>query len=158
MIQIKSKLSKKDEKIVNSIMGEIYDVYGDFYITKSNTRIYLKENIEILYKCLHKGDKIIFADEGIAIIVGWSDKSPRKYLKLLSKNDQITDKLIKNINWNISEELFCKIKKTNPLKNILLRNNWKFFADRGKEILLKRETIELVKRENNYGHAQHSQD
>lgn len=158
MIQIKSKLSKKDEKIVNSILGDIYDVYGDFYITKSNTRIYLKENIEILYKCLHKGDKIIFDDEGIAIVVGWSDKSPRKYLKLLSKNDQTTDKLIKNINWNISEELFCKIKKTNPLKNILLRNNWKFFADRGKEILLKRETIKLVKRENNYGHAQQSQD
>lgn len=158
MIQIKSKLSKKDEKIVNSILGDIYDVYGDFYITKSNTRIYLKENIEILYKCLDKGDKIIFDDEGIAIVVGWSDKSPRKYLKLLSKNDQTTDKLIKNINWNISEELFCKIKKTNPLKNILLRNNWKFFADRGKEILLKRETIKLVKKENNYGHAQYSQD
>ena len=150
MIKLKSTLSEKEKKQVFSILEELSDYYSDFYITRNNIRLYIKENIEILYKLLSKGDKIIFDEGGLAIISGWSDKSPRKYLKLLAKDDIITDKLIKNINWNISEELYCKIKKTNPLKNILLRNKWKFAGDRGKELLLKRETIEFVKRENRY--------
>lgn len=154
MIQLKSTLSKKDKEQVSSILKELSDYYSDFYITRNNIRLYIKENIEILYKLLSKGDKIIFEEDGLAIISGWSDKSPRKYMKLLAKDDKITDKLIKNINWNISEELYCKIKKTNPLKNILLKNRWKFAGDRGKEILLKRESIEIKQRENKYEHAQ----
>lgn len=150
MIQVKSKLSKKDEKIVSLILNDIYDTYGDFYITKSNTRIYLKENISVLFKSLNNGDKTLFNEDGIAIITGWSDRAPRKYMKLLAKDEKVADKLVKNINWQISEELYCKIKKVNPLKNILLRNRWKFLGDRGKEILLKREAIELNKKENTY--------
>lgn len=150
MIQIKSTLSKEDKKQIFGILNELTDLYSDFYLTRNNIRLYIKENIEILYKCLHNGDKVIFGDGGIAVIIGWSDKSTRKYLKLLSKNSEIADKITKNINWNIAEELYCKIKKTNPLKNILLRNNWKFAGDRGKEILLKRKTIELRKMENKY--------
>lgn len=150
MIKIKSTLSEEDKKQVFSILDELVDIYSDFYITRNNIRLYIKENIDILYKSLHNGDKIIFNEEGMAIVTGWSDKSPRKYLKLIAKDDIIADRLIKNINWNISEELHCKIKKTNPLKNILLRNKWKFAGDRGKEILLKREQIELVKREKEY--------
>ena len=153
-MKVKSTLSEKYKKQIFNLLNELTDLYGDFYITRNNIRLYIKENIEILYKCLHNGDKIIFNEEGIVIVTGWSDKSPRKYLKLLAKDDKITDKLIKNINWNISEELYCKIKKTNPLKNILLKNRWKFAGDRGKEILLKRESIEIKQRENKYEHAQ----
>ena len=154
MIKVKSSLSKKDKKQVSSILNELVDIYSDFYITRNNIRLYIKENIDILYKLLNNGDKIIFDGEGVVVIVGWSDKSPRKYLKLLTKNEQIADRLIKNINWNVSEELFCKIKKTNPLKNILLRNRWKFVGNRGKEVLLKRETMEFIERENKHEYAQ----
>jgi len=150
VLKIKSTLSEKDKKEVFNILNEVIDIYSDFYLTKNNLRYYIKENIEILYKSLHDGDKTIFIDGGIAVILGWSDKSPRKYLKLLAKDNKIADRLIKNINWNITEELYCKIKKNNPLKNILLQNKWKFAGDRGKEILLKREEIELKERGNKY--------
>ena len=156
MIQLKSTLSEKDKKQISGILSELVDIYSDFYLTKKNLRYYIKENLDLLYKSLHSGDKIMFDDTGIAVITGWSDKSSRKYLKLLTKDDKIADKLTKNINWNISEELYCKIKKTNPLKNILLKNRWKFAGDRGKEILLKRDSIELKQRENK--HANYSQD
>ena len=150
MTLLKSTLSEKDKKQISSILNELIDIYSDFYLTKNNLRYYIKENLDLLFKSLHNGDKIIFNKEGIVVVIGWSDKSSRKYLKLLAKNEKEADRLIKNINWNISEELYCKIKKTNPLKNILLRNRWKFIGDRGKEILLKREIIELKNRENKY--------
>ena len=150
MIQLKSTLSEKDKRQISSILNELVDIYSDFYLTKNNLRYYIKENLDLLFKSLHNGDKIIFGETGMVIIIGYADKSPRKYMKLLAKDEKEIDRLIKNINWNISEELFCKIKKTNPLKNILLKNKWKFAGDRGKEILLKREVIELVKKENKY--------
>lgn len=150
MIKIKSNLSKKGKKQVSSIIEEFRDLYNDFYITKNNLRLPIKENIDLLYTLLNKGDKIIFDEKGVLVVLGYSDKSPRKYVKILTENEKVADKLIKNLNWNILGELYCKIKKINPLKNILLRNKWKFVGDRGKEILLKREKIELVKRENNY--------
>jgi len=147
VIKIKNTLSKKDKKQIFNILNELTDLYRDFYITRNNLRYYIKENISLLYKLLTQGDKIIFDENSIAIITGWSDKSPRKYLKLLAKDEKIADKLVKNINWNISEELYCKIKKKNPLRTILLKNKWKFAGDRGKELLLKRETVEIIKRE-----------
>ena len=158
MIQLKSTLSKKDKKQVSSILDELVDIYSDFYLTKKNLRYYIKENLDLLFKSLHNGDKIIFDEGGVAFVTGWSDNSPRKYLKLISKNEKIANKLIKNINWNITEKLYCKIKKRNPLKKILLKNQWKFAGDRGKEILLKREPIKIKKRENKNDHAHNSQD
>jgi len=150
MTLLKSTLSEKDKKQISSILNELVDIYSDFYLTKNNLRYYIKENLDLLYKLLRNGDKIIFNRTGMAIIIGYAEKSPRKYMKLLAKDDKVADKLVKNINWNITEELYCKIKKTNPLKNILLKNRWNFVGDRGKEILLKREAIELKTGENKH--------
>jgi len=150
MIRIKSTLSKKDKQIINTLLYNLNDAFSDFYITKNNLRYYIKENLDLLYQLLHKGDKIIFDENGIGVILGWADKSPRKYLRLLTKDEKIADKLVKNINWNVTEELYCKIKKINPLKNILLRNKWKYIGNRGKEILLKREKIDIITTENKY--------
>ena len=150
MIKLKSTLSKEDKKQIFTILDELVDIYSDFYLTKNNLRYYIKENLDLLYKLLRNGDKIIFNRTGMAIIIGYAEKSPRKYMKLLAKDDKVADKLVKNINWNITEELYCKIKKTNPLKNILLKNRWNFVGDRGKEILLKREAIELKTGENKH--------
>lgn len=150
MIQIKSTLSEKDKQKIFGILDDLTDFYSDFYLTRNNIRLYIKENIEILYKLLNNGDKVLFDEGGIAVIIGYAEKSNRYYIKLLAKDEKIADKFIKNINWNVSEELYCKIKKTNPLKNILLRNRWKFVGDRGKECLLKREVLELTKKEKRY--------
>jgi len=145
MIKIKSTLSQKDKKQIFSILGELSDYYSDFYITRNNIRLYIKENIEILYKLLNQGDKIIFNENGIAVVIGYSEKSSRKYLKLLTKSNIVADKLLKNLDWNISDDVFIKIKKNNPLKQVLLRNKYKFIGDRGREILLMKKGVRYAK-------------
>jgi len=144
-IKIKSTLSQKDKKQIFSILGELSDYYSDFYITRNNIRLYIKENIEILYKLLNQGDKIIFNENGIAVVIGYSEKSSRKYLKLLTKSNIVADKLLKNLDWNISDDVFIKIKKNNPLKQVLLRNKYKFIGDRGREILLMKKGVRYAK-------------
>jgi len=139
MIYIKQTLSKKHKKIVGIILTEVTDLYGDFYLTKNNLRLYIKDNDHLLYEGLKKGDRIIFDEEGIAVIIGFSDKAQRKYLKVLTNDARVADKLVKNVIWNCSTEIYCKIKKSNPLKQILLNNKFKFVGDRGKEILLVKE-------------------
>jgi len=146
VIKIKSRLSSKDEKKVKILLKELVDFYGDFYITRNNIRYYIRENIELLFVCLKKGDKILFNDNGLVVVIGYAEKSNRYYIKLLAKDEKIADRLIKNINWNVSEELYCKIKENNPIKKVLLRNRWKYAGSRGKECLLKREAIELPKK------------
>lgn len=149
MIKIKSTLSIKDKKQVFSILEELSDYYSDFYITRNNIRLYIKENIEILYKLLNEGDKILFDEDGIIVIIGYSEKSPRKYVKILAKDNIVADKLLKNLDWNVSDNVFIKIKKNNPLKEILLRNKYKFIGDRGKEILLMKKGVKYVKPSQN---------
>ena len=156
MISIKSILSKNDQRIVSSIIGELPDFYSDFYLTQNNLRLSIKDNVQSLYILLKGGDKILFDEGCVACIIGYSEKAPRKFVKILVKDDKLADKIIKNINWAISDELFIKIKENNPLKKILLRNRFKYFGNRGKEILLKREAIEIKVKEIEY--ANDSQD
>lgn len=146
MISIKSTLSKKDQQKVKSILAGLVDYYGDFYLTSNRIRLSIIENISVLFACLKKGDKILFDDEGVALVLGYSDQSPRKYVKILAQDETFADKLIKNLNWAIPDELFVKIKENNPLKKILLKNRFRYFGSRGKECLLKREAIELPKK------------
>ena len=52
-----------------------------------NGRLFIKENQDLFFQSLNKGDKIAFGtDEGIILVTGFSDKAPRKYLKILSKS------------------------------------------------------------------------
>ena len=150
MLQIKSTLNKKDKELVNTVISEIPDYFRDFYLTRNNIRLSIKENLSELYKLLKLGDKILFDENGVAVIIGYAEKSPRKYIKILTKNKKVTNKFIKNLNWNLSGELFIKIKKLNPIKKILLENNWNIIGFRGKEILLKRESIEVKVKEKEY--------
>jgi len=138
MIIVKSQLNKKERESLEFTLQEYSDIYGDFYITKDNLRLFLKENPDVLFDCLKKGDKIAFGEStGFAVVFGYSDNANRKYLKLLTKSDESSDKLIKVIQQNVSNDLYAKIKKNNPIRKVLERNNFRFVGDRGKEILLK---------------------
>lgn len=141
MIVYKAKLSKKEHSIVSHLISELTDIYRDFYITKDNIRLFIKENIDVLFHCLSKGDKIAYGEEGIAFVTGFSDKSSRKYLKILAKDEAGADRLLKVINWNIKCILYIKIKRNNPIKKVLEINGFKFFKSRGKEILLRRKGV-----------------
>ncbi|GAG74932.1 unnamed protein product, partial [marine sediment metagenome] len=67
----------------------------------------------------------------------------------LAKDNIVVDKLLKNLDWNISDDIFIKIKKNNPLKEILLRNKYRFIGDRGREILLMKKGVRYAKSSQN---------
>ena len=125
-------------------MYDIVDVYNDFYFTRDNIRISLRDNPEILFNALKKGDMVVMDSQneaGIAVITGWSDNSARKYVKILTRDEKIADKMLKMINWHINVDLYVKIKKNNKFLKTFQRNFYKFVGDRGQEILLQRKYI-----------------
>jgi len=136
MITFKTGVSTKEKKEITSTIADLTDIYGDFYITRNNLRLSIKENLTILFDCLKKGDKIAFDENGVGIVVGYSDNAPRKYLKILAKDDKTVEALIKVISWDIKDDLWIKIKKNNPIRKILEKNHFCFKGGRGKEILL----------------------
>lgn len=138
MILFKSHLSKKEKTKINSLLYEITDLYADFYITKNNLRLFVKDNVNILFDDLKKGDKIAFDNKGIAIVTGFADKVNRKYIKILCEDSAHAINYIKVIDWNLKCDLYIKIKKNNPLKDELLKQGFRFKGGRGKEILLVR--------------------
>lgn len=143
MIHYKSgKLSKKEEIIILTHLEEIEDAFRDFYITKNNLRLFLKDNPELLSESLKAGDKLVYGDEeGLIFITGWSDNSPRKYVKILAIDGNSADRLLKAMAWEIKTDLYIKIKKNNPLLAILKKNNYRFIGDRGLEVLLCKKYI-----------------
>jgi hypothetical protein len=147
-------LSKKEKAEIRSTLSELKDVYGDFYITKNNIRLFILDNQEILFDCLKKGDKIVFDDKGIVVVLGYSDNSPRKYLKLLTRDLKDVLPLLNAMFWHVHEDVYIKLKLTNPLKDELLkyrplrengkliRSGFEFVGGRGKEVLLRHVSVE----------------
>lgn len=141
MIQYKSgSLSKKEKNEINTLLDIITDAYGDFYLTKTCLRLYIKENSHLLYDGISKGNKLVWGDEGIILVDGFADNYSRKYVKILARNEEDASQLIKLLNWNLpSEDLYAKVKKNNPILRALQKQGFNFAGDRGKEILLCRK-------------------
>ncbi len=140
MIKIKnSRLSKKEETAIINILYEISDVYGDFYITKDNLRLSIRENKEFLFRDLERGDYIVYNETGMAVVVGFADKSNRKYVKMLAKNNGVADALMVTLLAEITEkELYVKMKKNNPLLKVFEYWGFEWTAGRGSENLYVR--------------------
>jgi hypothetical protein len=144
MLIVKQGFSKTEKRVVENILFNSIDLYGDFYLTRDNIRLFLRDNPDILFECLKKGDRYAYDDSsefGMAFITGWSDRSPRKYVKLLTKDEKLASNLLKIINWNIKGDLYAKLKKNNPMTKVFLRNSYSFAGDRGTEILLMHKYI-----------------
>jgi len=135
-------LSKSEKKIIQNILNDFIDAFGDTYITRNNLRLYIKENIDVVFEGLSKGDKISYEDNsGFILIDGYSDKASRKYIKIVTLSDNATNRLLKTLNWHVKDDLYVKISKNNPVKRVLERNGFRFAGDRGKQILLCRRHI-----------------
>ena len=129
-------LSKKEEQQIFSLLNDVTDVFQDAYITKNNLRLMLRENFDIFNSDLKKGNKIIFNENGLVAVVGFSDSAPRKYLKVLVKDLVYVPSLLKKMYWHLKTDVFAKVKENNPLKNVLMKNGFRFLGSRGKEVLL----------------------
>jgi len=142
MIVLKQGISEKEKRIIENILRENIDLFGDFYSTKDNIRISLRDNPDVLFDYLKKGSQIAYEpdnESGIALVL--KEKGFRTYIKMLTKDEKLASDLLKIINWNTKTDLFVKIKKNNPLLKVFQRNQYQFVGNRGQEILLCRKYI-----------------
>ncbi len=139
MIVSNTGLTNKEKSEVEKTLSKLIDLYRDFYLTKNNIRFFIKENIETLFDCLKAGDKIAFDANGVIVITGFSDKANRKYVKILAEDNAVAKRLLKIISDNLEIDLYTKIKRNNPIQEMLLENGFKVVAGRGKEFLLVRK-------------------
>ena len=145
MINFKSRLTKKDKQKIWEFIKETPDNYRDFFITINNQRLYIKDNLDVLFDGLKKGDKIAYNENGIALVTGFSDNFKRHYIKFLTKDEKTAEDLLRVLSWNLKTDFYCKLKKQNVIVNVLRRNGFKFVGSRGQEILLKREHRGLIR-------------
>jgi len=145
MIKFKSRVTKKEKEKIWQFVNETDDVYRDFFITKDNSRLFIKENLNVLFECLKNGDKIAYNKKGIVLVTGFSDDFKRHYIKFLTKDENTAEDLLRVLSWNLKVDFYCKIKKSNNIVNILKRNGFKFLGSRGNEILLVRKYRGLIK-------------
>lgn len=141
MIQVREQLPKEEKAKIKWIVEEVMDSFREFYLTKDRLRLFIKENLHLLFQNLEKGDKIIYDEnKGIILVTGFADKSfPRKYIKILTKDLESADKLVKVLLWNFGNlDLYIKTKKQNPIKEVLEKNGFRIKGDRGTEWLLLR--------------------
>jgi hypothetical protein len=134
-------IKSKDKIRFMEFCKEYNDQYNDNYITLERERKFLNEVkiSKILFNNIMKrGDKAIIYEEnetikGVLIIVGFSDKFPRKYVKCLANDIYIANKLFRFLNLNYNCELFMKLKHNNPLCEIIKIHKFRKCADRGRE-------------------------
>lgn len=125
------------KETLENILSGLIDFHRDFYITKNNLRLFIKENLDIVLDDLNNGDKIFYTKNGVALVIGYADKANRKYLRILSNSNTEVPKLLFEVFENTDCDLFVKLKKDNPIIPVLKEFNFEFFGGRGNEILLK---------------------
>lgn len=132
------RLSTNKKLEVFEFIKNTPDKFNDFYITINKNRILLN-NLNLLNKILKKQICYGLYNPSLkAMAIIYKEKGYRAYLKLLASDlTSIIDLLI-FIGWNHNDELYVKIKRFNPIKEILQEKGFYIYKNRGREILLKR--------------------
>lgn len=142
------RITTKDESKFVYFCANNIDKFNDFYITSDNQRYFLSDSKiakKVFNTCLKHGDICYISEElgeinGVLLIVGISDKAPRKYMKILATEVGIIDNMLKYINWNYSKDIYAKLNNKNPLIETFKRNGFNFLGGRGSQILLARNS------------------
>jgi len=117
MFKLKSTLTKQEKLQIAIQIKETPDIFSEFYITQQRLRLSIKSNLDVLFKKLKFGDKVIFGEnDAIGVITGFADKQveitdintniskmvpTRKYLVLLAKTPQGANRLLTYLNFVI---------------------------------------------------------
>lgn len=116
----------------------------DFYITINNERLMIDD--ENIFNKFIKQSKLVYVYEtpkGIdGIISVWLSNGgglKRDYVKLNAINVDRANNLLDILTSIYFKELFVKIYKQSDYLPLYKNRQFKFFGDRGKEILLKRD-------------------
>jgi len=133
----------KRKHLVNLV--EFVRIYQDenFYITRNNTRIFIKDCASLKPLLKSSCEVLVYTDgpEITGILSVWKAKGgnvKRNYIKINAINENIGDKLLSVLFWNRDEDFYIKISKYSKLLNLLRYKNFRFFHDRGREWLLRR--------------------
>lgn len=124
------KLNNKDFVSFYEFCLTNKDIFSDFYINREDQRIYLNNENILKYTfnhCLkHKDQAFICEDRsiinGILLIIQEKDK---KFIKISATSKDYISDLLTYFTWNCYKEAFIRIKKKNPIVNLL---NTKHFA------------------------------
>lgn len=123
------------------------DKYEDWYITKDKSRLMIN-NLFLIDRILKTQEVYAIEDKEIdGILLIYRTKNYRPYLKILAKDSKTEWNLLRFLTWNYFDEIYAKLKTSNPLVRTLQKQNkvtkkliFGFVSKglRGKEVLLYR--------------------
>lgn len=152
------------------------DSFNDFYVTKNNKRLFLsdvKVAKQVFNECMKWGNKCyVKEDKGlitaILLVVGYKNKSARKYVKVLARKQNDFNDLFNYLKSMKLKDLFMKVYIKN---NHFVRQDKRLINDptargykpvyilrrTGFEIIKVRENEVLLKKEDrSYGSYKHN--
>lgn len=99
----------------------------DFFITKNHQRFLInnpKIASEVFHNCIKRGDKCFVSElngmiNGVFLILGFSNKSEKKIIKVCGYNTQILKNLFKFLTWQYNKQAFIEVYKNTFLHKFL---------------------------------------
>lgn len=140
------RLNKKNLIDLIDFLNNIQDKYDDMYITENKDRKFLKNNWSLIEKILGKQECYGLFDNGIKVLlIIIHDKGFRPYVKLLAENSKYTIDMLKFLKWTYFEkDLYFKLKKSNPLSQIIKKTGFIKIGDRGSEDLFFKKGLKQL--------------
>lgn len=139
---------KKDLYALQEFLLNKYIDKSTFYYTENNQRVFVTLLGEIKNLLRQSNDVFIskndrdYIDGVILIWRGDAGDVKRRYVKVCGQNKRVIDNLLTILLWSINNtELFVKLEKKSFLSYIFAKKGFRFFHDRGKEILLCRQAV-----------------
>lgn len=139
-------LKIKDKNDVYDFFSRVHDKHEDMYITINNERKFFKNNWSLIEKTLSTQEVYGLYNNGLkAIMIIVKNKGFRPYVKLLAENSKYTIDMLKFLKWNfLGQTLFFKLKKSNPLSNMIQKTGFYKIGDRGLECLFEKKAIKEI--------------
>lgn len=140
------RLGIKNKLDVYDFLSRVEDRHQDFYLTEDKSRKFLKNDWSLITKVLLKQEVYGLENNGIkAIMIIVRDKGFRPYVKLLAENSKYTIDMLKFLKWSYFEkDLYFKLKKNNPLSQIIKKTGFIKIGDRGLEDLFFKKGLKQL--------------
>jgi len=140
------RLKLQNQIDVYDFLSRVNDRFEDFYLTKDKERHFLKNNCSLIEKVLKYQEVYGLDNNGLrAIMIIVRDKGFRPYVKLLTENSKYTIDMLKFLKWNYFEQtLFFKLKKENPISNMIIKTGFIKIGNRGRELLFEKKGMKQI--------------
>jgi hypothetical protein len=140
------RLNIHNEFDVFIFLSECFDRYEEMFITRNKQRLFLRNNRPLIREMLKKQEIYAIGEgslQGIFLI--FREKNFRPYVHFLTKDRKTMVDLLKYFLWNFaSSEIYCKLKKRNPILILLRQKAFMQIGDRGNECLLIKRALKPI--------------